>query len=244
MAAHVANSEDGIAAPFSNNEPWFPFGYPGFATEKNELPTPKIGFAVAAPILALQEGTRIITFTAALEKPLHTITEQDRMKHFHVFATGPEGWIGPLSIQNNSGTNATSLVFSIPIDFESEAIVNYNQEIHEGNFKTTAPMLKFELQLAHPEHAMGYQLYTQLMENTIEHIEIDVQVQKATSLQLSSDIGNLKADKPFYPFGTQPIKNGAFYIDYPEVFQKQWNSVTVQGDWLDTPDNFVKDQQI
>ena len=58
------------------------------------------------------------------------------------------------------------------------------------------------------------------------------------SLLLESDIGTLNAAKPFYPFGTQPVKKSNFYINYPELFKKDWKNLAVSIDWKNTPDSF------
>ncbi|MAM29893.1 MAG: baseplate protein J [Flavobacteriaceae bacterium] len=246
VAAPVVNSADGISEPFEAYEPWLPFGYPSYITEQPKLPTAEIGFAIGAPVLELQEGTRTITVTISLANPIETAI-LDITNNFSIYATGAEGWMGPLSVSNlSNGKNknlpktTSNLQFTLVLDGEQDAIVPYSKELHEGTFSDAVPMLKFELNIAQPSHANGYLLYTQLLENKIKDITVSVAVTDASSLVLSNDIGGIKADKPFYPFGTQPVEKNSLYVDYPEAFSKNWDTVTIQGDWLNQPEDFVQ----
>ncbi|MDX1783555.1 MAG: phage baseplate protein, partial [Aequorivita vladivostokensis] len=72
----------------------------------------------------------------------------------------------------------------------------------------------------------------------MKKITVKVSVSEAENLQLKNDFGTLAADKPFFPFGTQPMERSAFYIDYPEMFSKKWNTVSLHASWLNTPSDF------
>src|SRR5690606_34834375 len=81
-------------------------------------------------------------------------------------------------------------------------------------------------------------LYTELLEKKVKKATVKVSVSEAENLQLKNDFGSLAADKPFFPFGTQPMERSAFYIDYPEMFGKKWDTVSLHATWLNTPSDF------
>jgi len=244
FAAQVVNSLDGKGEPFKDDISWLPFGYPNFHKSKQPLETPTIGFAIAAPTLALQEGNRLVKITYELDKKIASIPIGDVASSINVYATGEKGWLGPFQISENIKTLFTSSIsnkkvqLSLVIDKTQEAVVPYNKEVHGDQYNTVQPLFKFELNTELPEHANGYALYTELLENKLKSATIDVEVNGITSLQLRNDLGNLASDKPFFPFGTQPVERSAFYIDYDEVFQKEWTHIDIKAIWLNTPDNF------
>lgn len=244
FAAQVVNSLDGIGEPFKDDTSWLPFGYPNFHKQDQPLETPTIGFAIAAPTLALQEGDRLVKITYELEKKVSTIPIGTVASSIEVYATGEKGWLGPFQISENIKTGFTSSIsqkkvqLSLIIDKTQEAIVSYNKEVHGDQYQTEQPLFKFELKTELPEHANGYKLYTELLLKKLKSAAIDVEVNGITSLQLRNDLGNLASNKPFFPFGTQPVERSAFYVDYEEVFQKEWKNINIKATWLNTPDNF------
>lgn len=245
VAASIVNSEGDVAEAFTSNEPWLPFGYPSFANEETQLPTASLGFALGAPILALQEGDRTITVSIQLAKHISKLSSKELNTIFEVYATGEKGWIGPLEISEKGKNGETtvslnSLQFVLKLNAEMPAITNYTVEIHEGSFKDEVAMLSFHLKTEYPKHKTGYDLYTQLLNNSMNSVEITVNVMDIASLKLQNDHGPIKAAKPFYPFGTQPVKNSSFLVDYPEAFSKNWDSVSIKGTWLDQPTDFIQ----
>ncbi|MEM7084581.1 MAG: baseplate J/gp47 family protein [Bacteroidota bacterium] len=244
FSAQVVNSLDGNGEPFKDDVSWLPFGYPDFHKKEQPLETPTIGFAIAAPTLALQEGERLVKITYALEKKVDTIPIAAVASSINIYATGEKGWLGPFQISENLKTGFTSSIsnkivqLSLVIDKTQEAIVPYNKEVHGDQYHTEQPLFKFELKTKLPEHKKGYALYTELLEKKLMSATIDVEVNGITSLQLRNDLGDLASNKPFFPFGTQPVERSAFYIDYDEVFQKEWIDIDIKATWLNTPDDF------
>jgi len=56
-SAPIANSSDGLGGELSEAEPkWYGFGHAG-------LPAADVGFAIASPVLLMQEGTRKVKLT-------------------------------------------------------------------------------------------------------------------------------------------------------------------------------------
>jgi hypothetical protein len=112
----------------------------------------------------------------------------------------------------------------------------YDAEVHGESFNTDQPVCRV---LINTGETAGHELYRQLLDKEIKTLSIHVDVRGVKSLELESDIGVLNAEKPFYPFGTQPVKRSNFYVSYPELFEKAWGKVDVKIDWKNTPDSFV-----
>ncbi|NNE77188.1 MAG: hypothetical protein HKN31_08955, partial [Pricia sp.] len=244
FAAAQVNSLDGKGEAFKDDASWMPFGYPASHSSEFPLDTPTLGFAMAAPSLKLQEGNRYIKVTYKLEKEVDAIDINNFSKSLRIYATGEKGWIGPFFIKQSAKSGYTSEIsgktikLSFLVDKTHEAIVAYDKEVHGDNYSTTHPILKFELHTQHPEHNLGYTFYTRVLTKKLTSAQVDVSVEGVSTLQLRNDIGELVPDKPFYPFGTQPVVRSAFYIGYDEAFQKKWNNISVNAVWLNTPDNF------
>jgi len=264
--ADVANSFDGIGGDFPDEESnWWPFGYfertnseavsdtiksTGENTnEFPEFPDAKIGFALSSEVLELKEGLRNVLVTIDFSTPLQSITPDVLQSSIEVFCSGEKKWLGPFSIQKNvenendgelifsSGLNAAknklSLVFQLPK--EEEAFVKYDTNVLGESFNSQLPVCRFLLKT---ETSEGYTLYRNLLEKEITNVTVEVDVRGIKSLLLESDIGVLNAEKPFYPFGIQPVKKSNFYINYPELFKKEWQNMNVEIEWKNTPENF------
>ena len=247
----VANSLDGKGETLKNDSKfWFPFGYT--STEKNytELADAKLGFAIAAEILNLQEGERNISITITFDKnfdfPAQPFTTDDLVQNLAIYCSGAKEWLGKFELSKNpifknstetsniSG-NQLRLVFQIPK--EIEAISAYNQQILGENFNTTLPVIRF---LINTRSRKGHSLFRHLVTKKITAINVKVDVRDVKSLQLENDNGLLNPLKPFYPFTTQPEKKSSFTINYPEIFAKKWSNLTVNLTWKNTPNDFVK----
>ncbi|MCG2418342.1 baseplate J/gp47 family protein [Aequorivita sp. F47161] len=248
FAAAVVNSSDGNGEPFKTDANWLPFGYPTHFKPNTPLDTPKIGFAIAAPTLNLAEGVRLVQLIFKLDKSIQVFNISEVINSIEVYATGEKGWLGPFTIAESvdgftSEIGNKKIQLSLKIDKTEAAIVPYNKDIHQENFKTDHPVFRFLLKTKQPEFEKGYQLYTELLQKKVKKAIIKVSVSEAENLELKNDFGNLVPNKPFYPFGTQPMERSAFYINYPEAFGKKWDEITINASWLNTPNDF-KDHYI
>lgn len=263
-AADVANSYDGIGGSFPDNDiQWWPFGYfeksdsnsssgVGNNPEAHKLSgfpvlsNAKIGFALSSEILQLQEGLRSIMVTINFSTNLKSVSVNTLLNNIEVYCSGEKKWLGPFSVQPNvenekgqvvftSGLNADknklSLAFQIPKD--EEAIANYGSKILGEFIHSKLPVCRF---LIKTENTEGHALYRNLVEKEVTNISVNIDVRGIKSLLLESDIGTLNADKPFYPFGTQPVRKSNFYIDYPELFKKEWKNLDIEIEWKNTPE--------
>ncbi|WP_303924283.1 hypothetical protein [Draconibacterium sediminis] len=259
-AAGVANSYDGAGADFPDkNVKWWPFAYYELPSEGDEpdlrefpeLPDAKIGFAVSGEILELQEGERYVQLTLNFDTALSkSYSSADLKANLEILCTGEKGWLESAEIigtfENDaigsnfsSGSDATDLsilriLFQIPKD--EKAVVAYNKKIHAENFKTEFPVCRV---LINTSNETGHELYRDLVDKKLNELLIDVAAVGVENLNLYNDIGAVNAAKPFYPFGTQPVKKSKFYLDYAELYNKKWNKLNINVEWKNTPDDFL-----
>ncbi|WP_405205931.1 baseplate J/gp47 family protein [Aquimarina sp. LLG6339-5] len=251
----MANSLDGLeeALPDDANY-WLPFGYTSGEKGYTELPDARLGFAIASPMFDLKEGERnidiTITFTENLNTTTPPFTQDDLLENLEIQCSGEEGWLGafqlgkdiPFNI-NGADTSRSSGIFgnqlrlAFQISKDTPPILKYDNEILGENFITPNPIIRF---LIKTNNQKGHALFRKLVKKTVSEIKIRVDVRDIKSLTLDSDTGVLNADKPFYPFTTQPVTGSSFKMNYPEVFLKKWETINVNIKWKNTPDSFVK----
>lgn len=244
-AAKVANSYDGQGEDFPDSTvKWWPFGYYG-DTDYPELADARLGFAIAGDILQMQEGQRNVLITVVFENSLNAISLATLTDSLEIYCSGEKGWLGPFSVKpaivDDDGstiysskvdisTNTLQLAFQVPK--EEKAIVSYVQKTLAENFNTTTAVCRVLLKTG---NVKGHALFRDLVEKRIKQLSVDIDVKGVKSLTLESDAGPLKSDKPFYPFGTQPVIDAHFQLDYPELFKKDWQRLDISFDWKDTP---------
>ncbi len=244
-ASEKAASFDGVGGDFpDDNIKWWPFGHYN-ASGYPELPDAKVGFALASDVLAMKEGERNVRMTiefisSPVSFPVTMLTE-----NVEIWCSGEKGWLGPFtvlpqlseeggSIIYTSGLDVTTkkmtLAFQIPK--EEKPVAGYQKAIHGENFTVGLPVCRV---LFRTENEDGHTLYRRLAEKEVKAITIDVDVRKVEGLELENDIGILNASKPFFPFGTKPVKGSNFYIGCSELFRKEWETFDVEIDWKNTP---------
>ena len=230
--ASVTNSGDGFGEePLEIGTAWNAFGH-------SSLPIAAPGFALASPILKLQEGNRKVTLNFSLSSLENLAGINSRIKNaFEIFASGEEDWLGPFSLENISTlkkVNGTQnnyllqLVFTIPTDEES--IVEFDHEVLTGEFNTDDPMLRIVLK--------DEMVFEKMEQSVLNQIQIEVEVTGMQSLTLENDFGKIDSAKPFTPFGAQPRQTGNFYIGSNEAFTKQLKSFQLNLRWQNLPDKF------
>ena len=251
-AAEIANSFDGKGEELpKGTTAWWPFGHyeNSGASDFPEMDDAKIGFAISGEILELAEGNRNIqislSFNQKLSKSYHL---PDLDASLEMYCTGEKGWLGPFHpFDNVSGMNdkvtyqsgsqddrsKLNILFQIPK--EEKAIVSYDQKIHNETFGSTYPIVRVLFKTA---GELGFDLYRELVDKTLLSIRVDVLVTGVGHAKLYNDIGDINSKKPFYPFGTQPVVKSKFYIDYPELYKKKWQDVSVAIQWKNTPEDF------
>lgn len=253
-ASPVAITLDGEKEPLPEEAPyWFPFGYPSNVNDFITLPDANIGFALASPMFALAEGKRTVTITLEFEEEkvvtdykLDGFNPSDLKNSIHVYGSGSSEWIGPLKLSTSTKPNEGSrvvnnnkLVLVFQLEKEQDAVVNYNNEILLENYNTSDPLFKFQLNTDTEEAtAYGFAFHRALTNRNLTKMTVHVAVEEAKNLLLENDNGKLKANKPFYPFTSQPVQQSNFIVNYPEAFSKKWESITVSFDWKNAPEDF------
>ena len=146
--APYANSSDGLGGALDKQQPkWHVFGHAG-------LPPAQIGFAFAAPVLRMQEGTRTITLDlqlGALDSARHKPGLLSESLEAHI--TGPKGWLGPFSLSDHLAGGQITLRGEIPA--AEPAIVDYDARLHGHHFAAEAPVLQLLLKPNAPPSPHG-----------------------------------------------------------------------------------------
>lgn len=232
LMAPVANSADGLGSALDPSDPkWQGFGHPA-------LPQAAIGFALAAPVLRMREGTRTIAVTLTLAPVKETVTSAVLKDAFEVFLTGEKQWLGPYRPHEptvTAGPNGTSLLgFSLTLAASEQAVVDYEAKHHGGAWTGEAPIL--QVLLREECRSVGYGELGHLI---LGKAEIDVEVTGLRPETLENDTGLLDGNKVFLPFGNQPAKGSRLLIGCPEALNKQLTELSLAIGWHDAPPQFA-----
>lgn len=248
VGAPIANSYDGLGKAFPDGSShWWPFGYTNDPKNTNELPNATIGFAIASPTLALNEGLRNVQLTFTFENDLTVLTTTEIIEALTVVLSSSKKWIetqpSSTDITTKTGalfstkTEAKTLKIAFQLDENTEGLTNYSTKVLGDEFETTLPIAKFTIDTS---LASGYKLYQAIASNTLMELHIEVDVQNIKNVTIENDNSILNATKPFYPFTTQPIVGSNFYIQYTEALSKNWDNIQIDLDWKNTPESFVE----
>jgi len=223
--APVANSSDGLGGELNQAEPkWHGFGC-------DALPSAETGFAIASPVLRMQQGVRTITLHLALTHASQL--RPDKLQNaFQVYISGESQWIGPQVI--TPSFQQGRLTFLITVNEEEEAIVDYDSDIHGYDYDAQAPVIQLFLNNDKPDGG-----YLSFAETRLRNIHIEVTASQITPLELENDQGRLNATKAFMPFGPQPGKGSRFLIGHNESLNKKLSELTLTFNWQDAPVNFA-----
>lgn len=225
--APIANSADGLGGKLPANEPnWSGFG-------NSSLPSAEVGFAIASPVLRMQEGDRQVTVALQLNNVDGTQLNDTLLNgSFDLFITGEKNWLGPYTVSPTlSADNLLEFKFTVP---ETEKpIIDYNATIHGYSYVAQAPIIQVLLRADNTN--IGYKNFSNV---TLETASVAVEVSKITSLSLENDLGTLDPKKAFLPFGPQPTKGSRFLVGYPEALAKKLSKIELEVQWQDAPVNF------
>ena len=152
-----------------------------------------------------------------------------------VFLSGEKKWLGPFSVEVTKPAGVSSLNFKIELDKKTEAVSAYNPTVLGEHFSTTDPVMRF---LIDTGTADGYAFATAFASNNLKSATLIVDVKEMTAIDIENDLGILNAKKPFMPFGPIPVKGSNFTVRKNEIFSKDWTSLTLKVNWMNTPDSF------
>lgn len=240
FAAPVANSADGLGAPFNApDQKWPAFGAPqsGLPLSKRTMIEVATGFAIASPAFWLKEGERNIELTIDLAElndssglTLSALLNRDLSNTLQASVTGDEGWIENLDVSVTYRQQKKRLVLSIAIPPDASPVVAYDDKLHNGAFDVAQPVLRITT-LTRP----GAPPYNWLRSLRFQSIKIAVKVTGIKSLILANDQGQLDGGKPFQPFGPAPTVGSAFYFGCEELSNKKVTTLKLRYKWKDLP---------
>ncbi len=244
--AAQSNSYNGNGAALDKENPvWYPFGFNEVPIEKDspvkiKLPVAKPGFAIASPVLLLEQGERKITVTLDLDLPTSTdFSAFSKLgTQLIILLTGEKDWVSPASftIDNTPSLNKQQLKFTVIIDQAEKAIIGYDATIHKENYNTTNPVIRV---LIEADENKGYKAYNAFTKAILKKVTINVSVTGMKNLIIENDDGKLDPANPFLPFGPFPRKGSNFYIGSGEIFKKKWDSINLNLEWKSKPDNLA-----
>ena len=222
--ADQSDSSDGEGGALpEGDQTWPPFGTKAFKVAKP-------GFALASPILWLQEGKRKIDVEIRLNGKL---ASEDLTHALNIWLTGSEGWMGPYPVTPDITElrgGMSMLGFTLELSGSDDAVTFYNPDLHEENWEVLSPMMKVYLNTG-----VTPGLFAELQKVGMKDISIGVEVKGMKDLSLENDKGKLDSSKPFMPFGSEPAKGSSFYIGCEEAFNKNLDHFTLRADWQDVP---------
>ncbi len=254
--AAEANSKDGRGAEFLNGEEnWPTFGHEILELPKDEqqMNFAQIGWAIAAPILEMDEGHRIVTMTFRfVASTMYTlnllikdisinqnISREDAFSKIfknslEIFFTTTEGWMTAHTVEvlppSEWGNPEVTIVATLTANAPS--VVNYDTELHGDGYTATTPILKVT-----QRHEGSFFSYSFLKELEVQRVSIDIDVKGIRGLSLSSDIGPLYPNVPFQPFGATPKIGSFLMVGKEEVFKKEVTDLQFNIEWHALPDD-------
>jgi hypothetical protein len=228
-ASSIANSADGEGGEDENGgTSWLPFG----DADRNLA---KKGFSLCAPSLLLTEGARKITIKARFTA---SIGNRDLKSILKIEHTGEKEWVAlPFSTITKASTSANLLEIIIDLTKDDEKMVGYDAAIHEGKYDTTHPIIRV-LFSQEDTSATTFAAYKRIANAQLQHVEITTTGTYSENLIVRNDLGKIKTDNPFYPFGTQAKKRATLKIASDEWIGKNITNVDLTLSWKDRPDSF------
>ena len=255
-AAPIANSRDGLGKRFINNEEeWPAFGEELLekAADERQMVYAEVGWAMAAPILEMEEGHRSIKLRMRFDKSsmytlnllIKDISRNQGLSKEDAFSkvfknslklvlSGEEGWIEAKSCELLPPENWNIPEFSLlaTVSANAPAIVGYNANVLGPDFDTSLPVMK----VLHKNENVTYS-YSFLKELSLERINIDVEVKGIKRLNLSNEYGQLEGSIPFQAFGPTPKLGSYLLIGKTELFKKELTNLKININWHNLPDN-------
>lgn len=166
-AAPDADSADGEGADLKADDgKWETFG-------SAAMPEARVGFAVASPMLWLQESTRTVIIYLEVDAIPDDIAgarlqvEAELKHNVSVYASGAKGWI-PVSIESvmvqvdavtTYGVTGPWVGFMLRLEADAPAVVAYDEKVHADGLNTTHPVFKFVLDPDGYSAAGGFDLH-------------------------------------------------------------------------------------
>lgn len=220
----------------------------GTLVDEPTMTAVRIGFAVASPILWLEEGTRKINLTLTMPSGYHAGIDlaanlpANLRNGLQFEISGADGWV-PLHWQaQNSVTytapgdgsgGARTLVFRLQLEPGDPAAVHYDPSVLGPEIQTQWPVIRAivkenYLHVVDRLQAIQFQKYS---------IDVDVTGVK-NLLFANNDTATFPETSNVSPWGSDPLSGTDFYIGSAEVFSKKLTSFNVEIDWSGVPGKY------
>jgi hypothetical protein len=254
--AAEANTKNGNGLPFLDGEEnWPTFGHEILELPKDEqqMSFAQVGWAIAAPILEMDEGHRIVTMTFRfVPSTMYTlnllikdisinqnVSREDAFSRIfknslEIHFTTPEGWTAAHTVEvlppSEWGNPEITIVATLSANAPS--VINYDVEFHGEGYQATTPILKVT-----QRHEGSFFSYSFLKELEVQRVAIDIDVKGIRGLSLSSEVGPLFPNIPFQPFGAAPKVGSYLMVGKEEVFKKEITDLQFNIEWHALPDD-------
>ena len=227
--------------------------YPLFGlTRSNQVPDgtefSKVGVCVSNRVLFMSSGVRNVklNFLFTPSSVRDTVVEKKDgnasefsaafTNAFTLSLTTEDGWIdiddykiGCCNLNSECPENQISLEFTLKDT--DPAIVNYNPEVHGGDYRSTNPLLRL---VVNPRKSGA--LWYAMIKLQIQRIHIAVNVSKCRDIVVSNEYGPSSTLLPVQIFGSVPKVGSSFIVGCKEVCGKKLDSFDVHGKWSGLPD--------
>lgn len=255
-AAPVANSRDGLGKPFTGvDRSWPPFGEEQLdkAPSERQMVDAQIGFILASPVLALQEGERTIRMrfefsTAPMTRFFDLIEDishnTDRnvedvagkifLDALLIDVSTPAGWfrINRWQVDTLAAWKSYhGITITAFMSVDDPPLADNDPATTGKSFDTRWPLVRICL---NPDADLY--LYSFLSGLDLEVVSIETEVKGLKNLNLNSDLGPLDGSAPFMPFGPIPVRNSTFLFGNAELFRKRLTDLSVHLEWNRVPD--------
>lgn len=243
FASPMMDSADGLGAPLLTPfGEWHPFLNKTSAADGAiaavNMPSARIGFALASHYLFLAEGAR--TIKLRLGGDLFGSFPKEKLR---CYLTHEKGWLekAPQAVQVSAfsgGDPCTEI--EIRLAGTDPAIIAWSAKVHGGTFNVDVPVVQCVLK---NEAGTVYGL-DELKNISITSAEVWVKAGTSTGdydpsgvkqLYLGNANGALDPSKPFMPWGAIPEKDAPLVIGSKEVFSKRNAAFNLHIEWANRP---------
>ncbi|MDQ3112430.1 MAG: baseplate J/gp47 family protein [Bacteroidota bacterium] len=151
----------------------------------------------------------------------------------NVYFSGEEEWLLPDDGGTTYYDTNGNLVIVRTLGRGKKAVVAYNEAVLLQPFKTKWPVVKITL---NSSLKVTDYIYHQLSTKSVFSADLKVDVAEVKNLIIQNDSSVLATEKPFQPFGSQPVVGSTFYLGSNEIFQKKLSEFAVNITWHELPD--------
>ena len=181
----------------------------------------EMGFAIASPILLLNEGTRDITITLSFDNSIST----SFINSAKFFFSTTSKWL-QVQKQNKISEESSCVDLKFTLNPTEPPITNFKK--NPDGLVSSWPMFK-----------VLFNTFPDLNDPpNITSLTVNVVVFGLQSLALYNDHGALSTKQPFQLFGASAEEGSNFMIGSAEAFSKPLDLFNIEFDWLNLPDDF------